>query len=67
MVDGRTYENPGDEFSGPDVDNSDLYKNFGRENDVGKLLYGLYAQKKKPEIYYPPVKTKPRPIEEPKE
>jgi len=44
----------------PQVDNKDLYKKFGRENDVGKLLYGMYAQKEKPKIYYPPVKTKKR-------
>lgn len=48
------------------TDNSQLYKQFGRENDVGKLLYGMYAQKQKPQIYYPPVKTKAR-AEEPKE
>ena len=37
-----------------------MYKNFGRENDVGKMLYGMYASKEKPKIYYPPVKTKKR-------
>ncbi len=29
----------------PTADNKDLYKKFGRESDVGKLLYGMYAQK----------------------
>jgi len=51
------------------VDNTDLYKNFGRENEVGKLLYGMYgANKQKPTVYYPPVKTKARTeeIKEPK-
>lgn len=48
------------------ADNKELYKKFGRESDVGKLLYGIYAQKEKPKIAYPPVKTKPR-VEEPKE
>ena len=60
MVEGQGFN----DNSGPD--NSDLYKKFGRENDLGKLLYGMYAQKKKPQIYYPPVKTKQYP-DEPKE
>ena len=42
------------------TDSKDLYKEFGRETDVGKLLYGMYAQKQKPQIQYPPVKTKVR-------
>lgn len=49
----------------PTADNKDLYKKFGRDSDVGKLLYGIYAQKQKPRIEYPAVKTKPR-VEEPK-
>lgn len=48
------------------VNNKDLYKKFGRESDIGKMLYGMYAQKEKPKIAYPPVKTKPR-VHEPKE
>jgi len=40
------------------VDNKNLYKKFGRESDIGKMLYGMYAQKEKPKIAYPPVKTK---------
>ena len=48
------------------VDNKEVYKQFGRDTDLGKLLYGMYAQKTKPEIYYPPVKTKVR-VDEPKE
>ena len=49
------------EEEGPTVDNTDLYKNFGRENEVGKMLYGMYgANKQKPQGYYPPVKTKKR-------
>ena len=52
---------------GSDVDNSSLYKVFGRENETGKLLYGLYAAKNKPKISYPPVKTKTRGSTPPKE
>ena len=45
----------------PSVDNTDLYKNFGRHDDVGKMLYSMYgASKQKPTVYYPPVKTKKR-------
>ncbi len=50
----------------PSEDNQNLYKKFGRESEVGKLLYGMYAQKNKPKIDYPAVKTKPR-VEQPKE
>jgi|LauGreDrversion4_2_1035121.scaffolds.fasta_scaffold758571_2 hypothetical protein len=63
MVD-YNYNGVGDE--GPQADNSDLHKKFGRETDVGKLLYGLYGAKQKPKIEYPQVKTKPR-VEQPKE
>ena len=59
----QNYNGYADE--GPD--NKDLYKKFGRENDVGKLLYGMYAQKEKPKVYYPPVKTKVRGNTPPKE
>ena len=44
MVDKRAgfeYEELGEQT--PEVDNSELYKKFGRENEVGKLLYGMYA------------------------
>lgn len=51
----------------PSVDNTDMYKKFGRESEVGKMLYGLYAQKQKPKVNYPALKTKPRPIEQPRE
>ena len=57
------YAEPGfeEEDDRPQVDNTDLYKNFGRHDDVGKLLYGMYgANKQKPQVYYPPVKTKAR-------
>eukprot|EP00347_Sterkiella_histriomuscorum_P010966 403374256 len=47
--------------------NGELWKKFGRENDVGKMLYSMYSVKEKPKVHYPPVKTKPRPIEQPKE
>jgi hypothetical protein len=62
MVENYQY----DEQDAASVDNKQLYKKFGRESDVGKLLYGMYAQKEKPKIAYPPVKTKPR-VEELKE
>ena len=52
---------------GSEVNNSSLYKVFGRENETGKLLYGLYAAKNKPKISYPPVKTKVRGSTPPKE
>ena len=54
---------------GPTVDNTDLYKNFGRHDEVGKMLYGMYgANRQKPQVYYPPVKTKARTeeVKEPK-
>jgi hypothetical protein len=47
-------------------DNTELHKKFGRETDVGKLIYGLYGSKAKPKIEYPAVKTKPR-VAAPKE
>ena len=46
--------------------NQDLYKKFGKETDVGKMLYSLYSAHSKPQVYYPPVKTKAR-VEAPKE
>ena len=55
------------EYNGDQVDNSNLYKQFGRENEVGKLLYGMYSAKEKPKIYYPPVKTKKKGSTPPKE
>ena len=58
----QKYEDIEDE-----VNNKELYKKFGRENEVGKLLYGMYAQKEKPKIYYPPVKTRVRGSTPPKE
>lgn len=51
-----------------ETNNSDLWKKFGRGNDVGNMLYGLYSQKEKPKINYPAVKIKkkPTPAEEAK-
>ena len=40
--------------------NTKLWKQFGRETDVGKMLFSLYSAPEKPKINYPPVKTKPR-------
>ena len=63
MVDYNYEEHPTDL---PQTDNADIHKKFGRETDVGKMLYGLYGQKQKPKIDYPKVQTKPR-VEQPKE
>ena len=41
MVD-YNYEDPNDL---PQADNKDIHKKFGRETDVGKMLYGLYGSK----------------------
>jgi hypothetical protein len=43
-----------------DVQNQKLWKQFGRETDVGKMLFSLYSAPEKPKIAYPPVKTKAR-------
>jgi len=43
-----------------------LWKQFGKETDAGKMLYSLYSAGEKPKIQYPAVKTKPR-VEKPKE
>lgn len=55
-----------DGISVPETDNSNLHQQFGRETELGKQLYGMYGRKQKPQINYPPVKTKSR-AEEPKE
>ena len=47
--------------------NNTLYKQFGRESDVGKMLYSMYAAREKPQIKYPAVKTKQRVTSVPKE
>ena len=39
-----------------------LWKDFGRETEAGKLLFSLYKVRNKPEVYYPPVKTKKKPL-----
>ena len=45
----QPYREEGFDEEGPGVDNTDLYKNFGRHDDVGKMLYGMYgANKSKP-------------------
>jgi hypothetical protein len=43
-------------------ENSNLWKQFGKESDVGKMLYSMYSAHEKPKVYYPPLKTKPRQI-----
>ena len=42
------------------VENGKLWKQFGRETDVGKMLFSLYSAPEKPKINYPPVKVKQR-------
>jgi hypothetical protein len=49
-----------EETSNPNADNTKLWKNFGRESDVGKMLFSMYSVAEKPKVYYPPVKTKKR-------
>jgi len=41
--------------------NQELWKKFGRGNDVGNMLYSMYSAKDKPKINYPAVKTKKKP------
>ena len=48
--DDQDLENDLGDGNQEDVDNSELYKNFGRENEVGKMLYGMYAQREKPKV-----------------
>ena len=40
--------------------NTKLWKQFGRETDVGKMLFSMYAAPEKVKINYPPVKTRAR-------
>lgn len=57
MVDsGSQYGEGGD----PTASNTKLWKQFGRETDVGKMLFSLYSAPEKPKINYPAVKTRPR-------
>ena len=42
-------------------ENEELWKKFGRGNEVGNMLYSMYSQKQKPKINYPAVKTKKKP------
>mmetsp|Transcript_8826 Transcript_8826/g.13148 ORF Transcript_8826/g.13148 Transcript_8826/m.13148 type:complete len:212 (+) Transcript_8826:24-659(+) len=39
-----------------------LWKDFGRETSAGRALYSLYGARSKPQVYYPPVKTKKKPL-----
>jgi hypothetical protein len=41
--------------------NQDVWKKFGRGNEIGNLLYSMYSAKEKPKISYPAVKTKKMP------
>lgn len=59
----------GSELDSQDTQNGDLWKKFGRGNDVGKMLYSMYSAKDKPKINYPKLKSKtkkPTPAEEAK-
>jgi len=40
----------------------DLWKEFGRDTPAGRVLAGLYKVPAKARVYYPPVKTKKRPL-----
>ena len=65
----QDYDNQeGDSQYSCETDNTDLWKKFGRGNEVGNMLYGMYSQKQKPKIHYPAVKVKkkPTPAEEAK-
>ena len=42
-------------------ENGDLWKKFGRGNEVGNMLYSMYSAKEKPKINYPALKTKKKP------
>ena len=39
-----------------------MWKDSKGESEAGKLLFELYRFKNKPQIYYPPVKTKKKPL-----
>lgn len=39
-----------------------LWKDSKGESEAGKLLFELYRFRNKPQIYYPPVKTKKKPL-----
>ena len=39
-------------------DNTEMWKKFGRESEIGKQLYSIYGAREKPKINYPPLKTK---------
>lgn len=39
-----------------------MWKDSSGESEAGKLLFELYRFKNKPQIYYPPVKTKKKPL-----
>ena len=42
--------------------NQDLWKKFGRGNEVGNMLFSMYGAKQKPKVSYPNMnKTKKRP------
>ena len=57
---GQSRQNLDDGEVSTTTNNTELYKHFGRESDVGKMLFSMYAAREKPKVYYPPVKTKPR-------
>ena len=73
MEDNQYFENQGldqdqiyneldlDAGEPPQGENAELWKKFGRGNDVGNMLYSMYGAKEKPKINYPAVKTKKKP------
>lgn len=40
--------------------NADLWKKFGRGNEIGNMLYSMYSAKEKPKVNYPALKGKKR-------
>jgi hypothetical protein len=44
-----------------EADNKEIWKKFGRGNDVGNMLFSMYGKKEKPKINYPTLKTKKKP------
>ena len=41
--------------------NEELWKKFGRGNEVGNMLYSMYGAREKPKVSYPALKTKKKP------
>jgi len=55
MVEAQDEEDPDENI------NRDVWKKFGRGNDIGNMLFSLYSAKDKQKINYPKPKGKKRP------